>query len=362
MRIAIRILGCVLWLNTFSTAHGAIELDGRSFEVVDMHLHSGKIGDMNSAGKAFIVGMLPPFAALYFPAFSAMTSNPYAPYLGTTAQLEWAQVDYGVILATYTHHSVGFLPNHDLEKLLTDPRNTNGEGQKKFWGMASINLDNFDDTLLAQRRVAALNSYFEKRPDLFIGIKLAHAHQGIEFDDPNLLPVYDVAATYQTPVLLHTGKTPFPGAVNEPHYYDPISLESIVMNYNGVDGNPRVEFVLSHVGRGDVRSAQHALYLAEQYENVWLELSALGGTFQIDAEGNEMEHSEPMYFWVLDEIKRRNLVERSLFATDGPQSSGKIREYTNQIVQALVATHFTHDEIEKILSGNFFDCFFGGRP
>jgi predicted TIM-barrel fold metal-dependent hydrolase len=215
---------------------------------------------------------------------------------------------------------------------------------------------------LAQRRVDALASYFEKRPDLFIGIKLAHAHQGIEFDDPNLLAVYDVAAMYQAPVLLHTGKTPFPGAVNEPDYYDPISLESTIMNYNGENGNTRVEFVLSHVGRGDVRSAEHSLYLAEQYDNVWLELSALGGTFQTDAEGNDVEYSEPMYVWVLDEIKNRNLVGRSLFATDGPQSSGKIREYTDQMVQAMVDAEFSADDLEKVLAGNFFDCFFGGRP
>ena len=55
-----------------------------------------------------------------------------------------------------------------------------------------------------------------------------------------------------------------------------------------------MEFVLPHVGRGDVRAAQHSLYLAEQHDNVWLELSALGDGFKMDAEGNEVQCSEPM--------------------------------------------------------------------
>ncbi len=351
---------CTLGLASFG--HAAIEVEGRTYEVVDMHLHSGKVGDLNSDAKGFIVGLLPPFAALYYPGFADLAIDPYAANLGIKDQLNWAGVDYGVLLATFTHHTVGFFTNNALESLLDDSRNRNGDGQKKFWGLASINLDEFDSPGVAEHRVSAMASYFEKRTDLFIGIKLAHAHQGVEFDDPNMLPIYDVAATFQKPVLLHTGRTPHKGAVNELDYYDPISLESTITNYSGENGGPRVEFILSHVGKGDARSVEHSLYLAEQYDNVWLELSAIGTALELDEAGNTVEYSEPVYVWILDEIKRRNLVGRSIYASDGPQSSGMVRAYTEEIVQAMLDANYTPDDLQKILADNFFDCFFGGRP
>ena len=220
-------------------AFAAIDVDGTEVEVVDVHLHTGKTGDLNPDGKAFIISALPEFTVLYYPAVTSSSTDPWSPHLGIKSQTEWAGVDHGVLLAAYTHHTTGFMTNQGIDVILRDPRNRNDDGTVWAWGMASINFDDFTDDGVAEDRLSAMASYFEERPGQFIGIKLAHAHQAVAFDDPNYLGVYDVAAQYQVPVLLHTGSTPFPNAVNLPEFYDPEGLESTILAYDGNHGQPR---------------------------------------------------------------------------------------------------------------------------
>lgn len=128
---------------------------------------------------------------------------------------------------------------------------------------------------MASQRCSADRCYFEADPSLFIAIKLAHAHQAVSFEDPIYLGVYDVAATYGVPILLHTGVSPFPNTQTEPEYYDPLTLESVIEAYDGQHGADRVDFILSHIGQGDARSIEHSLELTERYEHIWLEMSAI---------------------------------------------------------------------------------------
>lgn len=188
-------------------------------------------------------------------------------------------------------------------------------------------------------------------------LKLAHAHQAVTFDDEAYLGVYEVAATYGVPVLLHTGSTPFPGAANEPAYYDPQGLESIIWAYNGENGNPRVEFVLSHVGRGDLRAANHALELAEIHDNVWLEISALGSPYELGSDGESVDATTPQYHYVLEQVLARNLVNRTIYASDGPQSSGKVKTYLWEIIEAMQSAGYTHANMAAVLSGNFYRAY-----
>ena len=94
-----------------------------------------------------------------------------------------------------------------------------------------------------------------------MGIKLAHAHQAVSFEDPIYLGVYDVAARQNVPVLLHTGLSPFPNTQTEPEFYDPGTLESVIEAYDGQHGQGRVDFVLSHIGQGDFNAIEHGLHL-----------------------------------------------------------------------------------------------------
>lgn len=330
------------------TARAAIDVSGESVEVVDMHLHPGNFGAQPRSGKEFLVAALPPVYKLHAPALFQVLQDPYFPHLGIRAQADWAQVDRVVLYAAYVQHTVGYLTNESVDALLADPRNDG-------WahGFASIDLDGFTDEEVRAQRVAALASWFEHRGDRFIGIKLAHAHQGVALDDEIMLPVYDVAADYGVPVLLHTGFSPFPGSRGEPRYYDPLWLETVVSAYDGAEGRPRVDFILSHVGTGDLRAVAAALDLAERHDNVWLEISALGGAARIDADGNATSGGPPQYQAVLAGAAERGLLDRTIFGSDGPAPSGKILGYVGAIIAEMQRQAFTLEEIRAVMAGNF---------
>ncbi|MBZ0231966.1 MAG: amidohydrolase [Deltaproteobacteria bacterium] len=332
-------------------ATASIVVDGRTLPVVDMHLHAGDYATMAPTGKAFIAANLPPAFALYAPELFDRLNDPYAPHVGIAAQTELAGVDHAVLYAVYTQHTTGYFTNEALEAALLDARNaTDGDAPWAF-GFASIDFDGWD-TDVAGERLEALRSYFVAHPQLFKGIKLAHAHQQVPFTDPAYQGVYQVAAEVGVPVLLHTGFSPFPGAATDPAYYDPLGLEAVITTFDGEHGAGRVEFVLSHVGQGDARAVAHALDLAAAHDNVWLELSALGRPLAVGLDGEPVTSTEPQYPYVIAQIRARGLIARTLFATDGPQFSGAVRTYLQRIVAGMQDAGYTTDEIAAVLAGN----------
>jgi hypothetical protein len=352
--------GWLLWL-ALGQAQAAVEVNGVEVAVVDPHLHTLEhVGDLNVEGKAFILRQLPGFVAPYYPALVGKISDPYEPHIGIAAQLDWAGVDQGVLLAAYTHHTVGFMTNTALADLLQDPRNQQGDSVR-FYGLASILLDGTPETDVMLDRLEALESFLVDPGRHFIGIKLAHAHQAVAMDDPWVDQVYAVAGEVGVPVLLHTGVSPFPGTRQEPEYTSPADLEVAIVRHDGSGSEGRVEFVLSHVGTGDARATEASLDLAERYDNVWLELSALKSALTIDSDGLPVESTTPQYEWVLEAILSRGLVDRAIFATDGPQSSGKVREYLQEIISVMQELEYTTEQIEAVLSGNFYRCFSRAR-
>ncbi|MBR58012.1 MAG: hypothetical protein CMH54_08310 [Myxococcales bacterium] len=333
------------------------EYEGDVYTVVDMHLHVGKKETQKPTGLEFLLSQLPAMSLMTFPAVSGLVVHPYGEHVGIKEHLRAAGVAYGVLLATYTQHTIGVTENQLVESQLADPRNVNPDGSQWAWGMASINLDDFDSPEVMERRLEILESYFEKRPDLFVGIKLAHAHQAVGFDDPLYLGVYDVAAKYGVPVLLHTGFSPFPNSMTDPHYYDPATLEAVITAYNGQNGKGYVDFVLAHAGQGDARAIESSLQLAQTRDNVWLEISAINRPLLIDENGQPVESTEPMHTYVLGEIKNRGIVGKTMFATDGPQYFGKVQSYLKLMVSTMKSVGYTPEEIQAVLADNFFNCY-----
>lgn len=334
-------------------AHGEIEIDGEEFEVVDPHIHSGLWGQIPNTGRDFLVPALPYTHQLYAPALFDALLNPYTEHVGIRSQTEWAGVDHAGILAVYTHHTSGYFTNAQLIETLRDSRNDGWA-----WGFVSVNLDDFEDQALISERADALASYFEEHSDILIGIKLAHAHQGVPFDAACMNEIYEVAAEYDAPLLLHSGFSPFPNSQTSVEYYDPFYLTEAVEAYDGQDGRPRVDFLLAHMGQGDYRSVIHTLELAESHDNVWLDLSALGRPLMIDEHGESIESDEDQYPWVLEEIRDRGLVSQALFASDGAQFSGMIAGYLGEISTGMQNAGYSHDEMRAVLSENFYRLFF----
>ena len=337
-------------------ATAGVIIDGVELEVVDAHLHVLESpGDFNLVGKASIIKQLPEFVVPYYSGVAGQIGNPYAPHLGVADQLDWAGVDRGVLLATYTHHTVAFTSNRHVESLVWDERNVAADGRARFLGMASVNLDDFGDEAVRSRRLDMLASYLAD--PRMIGIKLAHAHQSVAFSDPVLDDLYALAAEAGVPVLMHTGLSPFPGTQTDAEYTNPSGLEDTIARFDGRGEDGRVEFILSHIGTADARAVEAALELAASYDNVWLEVSALNQELIYELDGSESTVEGPQHPWVMADILEMGLVDRTLFATDGPQQSGKIKRYLDAIIVSMQAAGYTTDDMARVLSGSFYDCF-----
>jgi uncharacterized protein len=323
-----------------------VELDGRELAVVDMHLHPGDYPTMAPEGRSFITANLPSELQIFAPELLDRLSDPWAEHVGIAEQTSLAGVGHAVLFAVYAPHSTGVFSNEALLAVLDDPRNVAADGRPWAWGMASINFEGWS-TAVADARLAALREALATRPERLIGIKLAHAHQGVRLDDPTYHGVYAIAEQQHVPVLLHTGFSPFPGTQSEPDYYDPVHLSQVVAAY------PNLDIVLSHVGQGDARATAHALDLAAANPHVWLELSALNRPLLVGADGMAVSTAEPQYPSVLAAIRERGLIARTLFASDGPQYSGGIRNYLAKLVAGMRAANYSADEIEAVLGGNF---------
>ena len=348
-----------IWIavvSFFHPANATVMIDGVEVEVVDAHLHTLESpGDFNLAGKASIIRQIPSFVAPYYSALSAQSASAYSSNLGILEQMDWAGVDRSVLLAAYTHHTVGFSTNRFVSSVLRDGRNPVGESGPRLLGLASINLDEFEDTMIREQRLDALESHLASGD--FVGIKLAHAHQAIAFDDPLYDGIYEVAARQGAVVLLHTGISPFPGTCSESEFTNPEGLEAVIERFDGTGSDGRVEFILSHIGTADAAATLASFELALAHDNVWLEVSALGQDMIRDENGDPSDVTGPQHPWVIAEIKNLGLIERTIFATDGPQSSGKIKTYLSEILESMEAANYSVDEKARVLSGSFYECF-----
>ena len=122
----------------------------------------------------------------------------------------------------------------------------------KFWGIASINPhfrpDEYEEE--ARRCILKLG---------FVGIKLTPIGHAVHPNSEDGLHVFQIARKLNIPIMVHTGAgLPFA---------DPISLLLILKEFKDI------KIVLAHAG-GNIM-AQQALYLAMEFENVYIEPSWL---------------------------------------------------------------------------------------
>lgn len=125
--------------------------------------------------------------------------------------------------------------------------------EKKFWGMASINPhfrpEDYDRE--ARRCIQELG---------FVGIKITPIGHAAHPSSKDCMHVWEVCRNLKVPLMIHTGAgIPFS---------DPISVQRALESF------PDVPCVLAHAG--SEMHNQQAIYLAEKYENVFLEPSWVG--------------------------------------------------------------------------------------
>ena len=114
------------------------------------------------------------------------------------------------------------------------------------------------------------------------------------------------------------------------------------------------------MGQGDARSVNHALDLAAKYPNVYIEISALKRPILIDLHGHEVDEvgESDQYTYVLEQVKERKIVAKTIFGSDGPQSPGMVKSYVKLMEDTMKDKGYTAAEIQQVMAGNFARVYF----
>ncbi|MCS7111976.1 MAG: amidohydrolase family protein [Ignisphaera sp.] len=120
---------------------------------------------------------------------------------------------------------------------------------RRILGMANIN-PRLEREFVAKELTRVLGSLN------FVAIKLHTAGHAVAPANPSASILFEYAAKYRVPLMIHTGPGPFS---------DPIGVAPRAEEF------PEVKLILAHAGFGVYASA--ALWLAKKYNNIYLETS-----------------------------------------------------------------------------------------
>ncbi|WP_144393925.1 amidohydrolase family protein [Pleionea sediminis] len=330
--------------------------DHRSFyadetiDIVDMHLHPGSFDKLGPKGREFVLNAfpldLPDF--LKIPLLRVLSSfqlNPYGAFIGIKNECRKASANNCILFATYAPETWGIEPNEDLLGYLDDNRNS-FDGNTFFYGLASISVANWDENKaesLANLETALMH------PKV-VGIKLAFAHTLTPFNDPKYFEIYEVAKEHDKPIYHHVGTSPlrkvsdFEEDQREDLYktFDPMYLEDAIRSF------PEVKFIMGHAGndanREGYSKVDEVFYLAENYSNVYIEISALGNE-RSDPTGELMDS-------ILMRAKEKGLVNRLIYGSDGPGSPGNTQTYKDRVLESLERVAYSYEEAQQVMAGN----------
>ncbi|WP_196139561.1 amidohydrolase family protein [Aliikangiella sp. G2MR2-5] len=321
-----------------------------ALDVLDMHLHPGSYDKLGPKGKEFVKSVFPidlpdslKIPLLRF--FSSFQLNPYGAFIGIKNECRRAAANNCILFATYAPETWGIEPNEDLLGYLDDDRNTFND-MPFFYGLASINVADWDrDKVSNLSNLEAALSH-----PRIVGIKLAFAHTLTPFDDPRYFDIYKLAQKYNKPVYHHVGTSPL-RKVSEfeedqlpfvMRTFDPMYLEEAVKQF------PQVKFILGHAGNDanheGYSKIEEVFYLAEKYENAYIEISALGSE-RNDPNGEIMDG-------VLKRAKNSNILNKVIYGSDGPGSPGKTKSYKELVLESMQRVDLSFDEAQQVMAGN----------
>jgi len=322
----------------------------QELDIVDIHLHPGSYDKLGPKGKEFVKSVfpinLPDFIKVPILRFlSSFQLNPYGAFIGIKNECRKASASHCFLYATYAPETWGIEPNEDLIGYLDDGRNS-FEDKPYFFGLASLDVSNWGES-----KSASLNNLRSALEHPYVvGIKLAFAHTLTPFDDPQYHDIYEVAKTYDKPIYHHVGTSPL-RKVSEfseeerpfvLRTFDPMYLEEAIKAY------PDVKFILGHAGNDANQEGfskiNEAFYLAEKYENVFIEISALGSE-RSDPNGELMDS-------VLLRAKNNGIVNKILYGSDGPGNPGKTESYKDLVLASMERVGYSFQEAQLVMGTN----------
>jgi predicted TIM-barrel fold metal-dependent hydrolase len=222
--------------------------------------------------------------------------------------------------------SIGF--ETERGELSRTAENPMGLGERETWGVLArrlrlvgginprrldeTNLDRIDQALAAKE---------------IIGLKIYLGYYPVAVDDPVYLPLYNLAAKHDVPVVLHTGDTYSENA--KVRFAHPLLIDDVAVDHRDT------RFVIAHLGNPWTIDAAELLY---KNKNVYGDLSGfLVGDREYFAQAGEREGIEH----AVDRIRRAFAwvanPRKFLFGSDWPLVP--IAPYIDFICRAIDAQH-----------------------
>jgi hypothetical protein len=248
-------------------------------------------------------------------------------------QLDDAGISGGGVFALYSPATTGIATNEFVAAQI-EPHTD------RLYGFASLRADDWNNQAAAE--LARLEQAVQMKG--MRGIKMAHAHQQIRFDDRRFDGVYEICARFGKPIYVHTGTSPNPGTRTEPPYADPAYLEESIRAY------PGCTFILGHTGYDTFARAltytDSAIALAQRYPHVYFEPGALGA-----------ERADEIRLDFVRRVKAAGMIGKMIYGSDGVQFPGYVSSHLENFVAAMREAGYTPGEMEQVLSGNFLRVF-----
>lgn len=169
-------------------------------------------------------------------------------YQALKAEMSRHGVDYALVLSSYKVNEERPSVHQILEVVEDDPR---------IGVVAGVSYYHYTARDLADLRVLLRAGHIK-------GLKLYPGYEAFYVHDPRMRVIYELAADFQVPVMIHTGDTYAPeGKVK---YAMPLEVDEVAVDFRDVT------FVICHLGNPWVTDAMEVIY---KNENVVGDISGL---------------------------------------------------------------------------------------
>ncbi len=305
-------------------------VNGERLAVVDMHLHTGAWDDMPPDFHSRLRESVPTGFKWTMPFMSDWMLSTSS-ILG---QLDDAGISAAGMFAVYSPHTTGIATNELVSEFCaTSPQ--------RLYGFASLRMDQWN--VNGDEWLKKFESDLQNLPHM-IGVKLAHAHQQVRFDDERFDGMYEIAGRLGKPIYLHTSGSPNPGIRIEPPYNDPYYLEDAIKKY------PDTIFILGHAGwdslNKELTYLDAVIDLVMRYDNAYFEPGALGA-----------ERADEKIDEFVQRVKAGGAIPKMIYGSDGAQFPGYVKRHLEAFVAAMQRANYTTEEMRMVLSDNFSRVF-----
>lgn len=234
--------------------------------VLDFHIHLGRREHLS---ERFIRYFETKVSAQAIELLDGITPRGFVGYL------ESQGVDRAVVLAEYSPHATGIIPNEFVAEFAA--------AESSIIPFGSVDLYSAEPPAAqVERCVTQLGCR---------GVKLYPSYDRFYPNDPRLLPVYEVARDLGVPVMFHTGTSLFPGT--RIRYANPLLLDDIAEDFQGLT------IVMCHAGRPFWY--KEAEWMLRRHKNIVVDVSGIPP--------KQLPHIFP---------KMESMAERFVFGSDWP--------------------------------------------